>query len=69
MTALISDTKAKIFKMGGPKGKEFKTHLMVIEDSTELFYWFLRSQDPEEFKTMIGENFGTIDFSGSKVRS
>jgi len=33
-----------------------------------LFYWFLRPDDPEEFKDMVGENFGGIDFSGAKVR-
>lgn len=31
---------------------------MVIEDTIELFYWFLRDNDPEEFKSMIGENVG-----------
>ena len=68
MTKIITDSKAKVFKMGGPKGKEFKDHMMVIEDTFEIFYWFLRPDDAEEFKTMVGENFGGIDFSGTKVR-
>ena len=69
ITKIIIDSKKEVFKMGGPKGKEMKEHLMVIEDTFEIFYWFMRSDDPEEFKIMLGENFGTIDFSGSKVRS
>ena len=68
MTAIVTNTKDKLFKMGGPKGKEFKFHLLVIEDTCELFYWFLRPDDPVEFKEMLGENFGGIDFSGAKVR-
>jgi len=68
MTAIITDTKEKVFKMGGPKGKEFKQHLLVIEDTCELFYWFLRPDDPEDFKSMVAENFGGIDFPGAKVR-
>ena len=58
MSHIESEVKDKLFKMGGPKGKEFKQHLMVIEDSIELFYWFMRDDDPEEFKNMVGENVG-----------
>lgn len=55
--------------MGGPKGKEFKEHLMVIEDSFAIFYWPSAPTVKDDFKTFVTESCGAIDFSGMKVRN
>jgi len=35
MTAKAVAARDKLFKMGGPKAKEYKPHMIVLEDSTE----------------------------------
>ena len=59
-------SKDKIFKMGGPKGKEYKDHLRTLEDIFDIFYWF-DIPDDDDGKAMLDEWSGLIDFS--KVRS
>ena len=43
------------------------THLRVIEDSTNIFIWYLLPQDEEEFKEQFGDFFAACDFQGAKL--
>lgn len=43
------------------------SHLRCLEDSVNLFAWFMCSDGKEEFMAQLGDFFGAIDFSGQKV--
>ena len=53
-------------KLGKP-GRAVGTHLRCLEDSVNIFVWFMCSEDPAEFKEVFSDFYTAIDFQGGKL--
>jgi len=53
----------------GKLGRAVGTHLRCLEDSVNIFVWFMCSEKPDEFKEVFSDFFSAIDFQGQKLTS
>jgi len=68
MVQIAKDNKQKLVKLGKP-GRAVGVHLRCIEDSVNIFVWFMCSEKPDEFKATFADFFGAVDFQGEKLTS
>jgi hypothetical protein len=68
MVQIAKDSKAKLVALGKP-GRAVGTQLRCLEDSVNIFVWFMCSEKPDEFKETFGDFFGAVDFQGEKLTS
>ena len=61
MVQIAKDSKQSLVKLGKP-GRAVGTHLRCLEDSVNIFVWFMCSDQPAEFKEVFGDFFTAIDF-------
>ena len=66
MVKIATDKKKDMFALGKP-GRAVATHLRVLEDSVNIFCWFMCSEDKKEFDITFTDFFGAIDIQGQKV--
>ena len=63
MVQIARDNKAKMMKLERP-GRKVMTHLRCLEDSINIFAWFMLSEKKSDFLEQFGDFFGAIDFNG-----
>lgn len=68
MVQICKDNKQLIVKLGRP-GRAVGTHLRCLEDSVNIFVWFMCSEDPKEFKEVFSDFYSAVDFQGEKLTS
>jgi len=66
MINIASEKKKAMVALGKP-GRAVSTHLRCLEDSVNIFAWFMCSEKADEFKETFGDFFGAIDFNGQKL--
>jgi hypothetical protein len=68
LTQIAKENKAKIIvfeKVARP----FTTHLRCMQDTFDIFAWFMCSTNADEFKDTFGDLFTKVDFQGQKLVS
>lgn len=68
LVQIAKDNKQKLVKLGKP-GRAVGIHLRCLEDSVNIFVWFMCSEKPEEFKETFSDFFSAVDFQGEKLTS
>jgi hypothetical protein len=68
LVQIAKDNKQNLFKLG-KKDRAVGTHLRCIEDSVNIFVWFMCSEKADEFKDTFSDFFGAVDFQGEKLTS
>ena len=68
LVAIAKDKKNKMIALE-KKNRKFMNHMRVIEDSVNLFAWFMiPNDDMEAFMAQLADFYGAIDFIGGKLQ-
>jgi len=63
MAVSATEKKKQIMALGR-LGRAVGTHLRTLEDTMNIFAWFMLPEKADDFKEMLGDFFGNIDFNG-----
>ena len=67
MVNIAKDKKNKMIALE-KKNRPFMNHMRCIEDSLNLFAWFLiPNEDKDAYQAQLADFYGAIDFVGTKL--
>jgi len=60
--------KKKIFDLG-KKDRKVGMQLRCLEDTANLFSWFMLPEEKKEFEELLADYYSAVDFNGGKLNA